>query len=357
MSKVTFVNHPKPFKEMLDARVQEYFKNNLIDEKGNWSLYHKGIVLLAVVIIAYLALFLIQPLSWIHLVLCGVLGLAKASLGFNMMHDAAHGSYSKNKKLNDFCSFLGGDFIGGSTFLWKIKHNILHHTYTNIDGLDDDIAKYPLFRLSPNLEKKWFHKFQWLYSVPMYMFTSINWTWMSDYFVISKMKINNTDINVMKLRDHFYFWLGKLINATIFFFIPIFYFGIINTLIGYFTMHAILGLVLALVFQMAHIVEHTEFPLPDEKTNKIENEWALHQVLTTANFAMKSKLISWYVGGLNYQIEHHLYPKVAHIHYPKISKIVQDVCKECGVYYNSFPTFANALVSHFKMLKQYGKTA
>jgi linoleoyl-CoA desaturase len=352
-SKVTFTNNPHPFKSLLDQRIDAYFESKGIEIRGNWKLYSKTIILLSSLTLVYVSILSIQPPNWISLLLCALLGFIQSTIGFNVMHDAAHGSYSNNYRINNIIAWLGGDLMGGSTFLWKIKHNIIHHSYTNIEGLDDDIAKYPLFRLSPEQERRWFHKYQYLYSIPLYFFTTFNWILFDDYWKLVTKKIHTTDIRKMKLRDHLEFWSGKIVNLSLFFFIPIYVFGFWPALLGFFVMHAALGLSLALVFQMAHAVEEAAFPVPND-ANKIESEWALHQVATTVNFAMNNKVISWLVGGLNYQVGHHLYPKISHIHYPEISKIVKQTCEDMKVKYNAFPTFGQALVSHLRYLKLLG---
>ncbi len=354
MQKISFRNNPKPFKDTLEARVKDYFQTSQQDSKGNWNLYHKTIVLFLTLGLLYVGLVVITPLSWIHVVMSALMGLVMASIGFNVMHDGAHGSYSGSKNLNNFVTFIGGDLMGGSTFFWKIKHNIIHHTYTNIEGMDDDIAKYPIFRFCPHQKRKWFHSFQHLYAVPFYALTSIYWLFFDDYFKIFSKKINTTNITTLKPMDIAILLIGKVLNTLIFVVLPIMHFGIGPFLIGFLTLHAVMGLTLALVFQMAHVVEDIDFPMPDEATHKIENEWAIHQVKTTANFAMNNKLISWLVGGLNYQVEHHLFPRVSHVHYPQLSKIVAQTCKDFGLDYKYFPTFKSALLSHFKLLKQLG---
>ncbi len=108
------------------------------------------------------------------------------------------------------------------------------------------------------------------------------------------------------------------------------------------------------VFQMAHVVNGVEQPLPN-KNNIITNEWAVHQLRTTANFAKDNKLLNWYVGGLNFQIEHHLFPNICHIHYPKIAPIVEKTALDFGIAYNTKSTFLNALKSHIKRLKELGE--
>ncbi len=354
MQKITFQNNPKPFKVALDQKINDYFAKAKQQQKGNWKLYHKTIVLFVALATCYVALYAIAPLSYVHLIICALMGIIKSSIGFNVMHDAAHGSYSDSKKLNNFIAFIGGDLMGGSTFFWKIKHNILHHTYTNIEGMDDDIAKYPIFRFSPHQKRKWFHQFQAFYAVPLYALTSLYWTFLDDYVKIFSKKINNTEVKTMKSKDVQILLLGKLLNLGLFVVLPIVFFGFLPFLFGFLLMHFVMGLTLALVFQMAHVVEDVDFPEPEGDGQKIANEWALHQVNTTANFAMKNKFISWMVGGLNYQVEHHLFPKISHVHYPQISPLVAETCRDFGIDYHHFPTFFSALKSHFSTLHDFG---
>jgi linoleoyl-CoA desaturase len=125
-------------------------------------------------------------------------------------------------------------------------------------------------------------------------------------------------------------------------------------LIGFVAMHYVAGFILAVIFQPAHVIDGTEYPLPNEE-GKMENSWAIHQLHTTTNFANNNRILSWYVGGLNYQVEHHLFPNICHIHYRKISTIVKQTAEEFGLPYKSEPTFIGALVGHAKLLKQLGE--
>jgi linoleoyl-CoA desaturase len=131
--------------------------------------------------------------------------------------------------------------------------------------------------------------------------------------------------------------------------------GFTTWLIGYLVFGIVTGLVISIVFQLAHTVEHTHFPMPDEDTGRMEDEWAIHQLKTTANFAPRNKLISWYVGGLNFQVEHHLFPKISHVHYPQISRIIKQTCQEFGVPYIEYPKMRYAVASHIAFLKEMGR--
>lgn len=354
MSKVKFNNTVKPFKQALDAKVKAYFEDRQLSRKGNWHLFTKTIALIPAAIILYLAIILLVPPTWLAIILCALLGLTMASIGFNIMHDGAHGCYSENKTVNEIMG-LTLNVMGGSDYLWKVKHNIIHHTYTNITGEDEDIDKFPILRFSPEQKRYWYHRYQYIYGPILYLFTSLSWILFNDYVKYFKRKIETTVIPPMRWKDKLIFWGSKVINIAIFLVIPAMVFGWGPAIIGLLIMHGTLGLTLSFVFQMAHCVEDTRFPMPDPKSNKIENEWALHQVATTANFAMNSRVASWLLGGLNFQIEHHLYPKISHVHYRGLSPLVAEVCDDFNVPYIHYPTFAQAVFSHLRHLRNMGR--
>jgi linoleoyl-CoA desaturase len=279
------------------------------------------------------------------------LGLLTAAIGFNIMHDGAHGSYSRFEIVNQIAAWFG-DICGLSSYNWHIKHNIKHHTYTNVEGNDEDIDFGNALRVHSGNEIRWYHEYQHVYGALLYSLTSINWLLGGDY-----AKWFGHNGSKKRPLDHIVFWGGKLVNFTVFLFIPMYCVGVEYALYGFLLYHLTLGLTLAYVFQMAHVVEETIFIMPMERMKKevIENEWMVHQVKTTANFAMNNKGISWFVGGLNFQIEHHLFPRISHIHYPALSVIVQKTCDEFGIIYTAFPTYIGALRSHFRLLRKMGK--
>jgi len=354
MSNVKFNNKIKPFKEALDSKVQAYFQDNQINKTGNWNLFAKSVVLIPIATALYLTLMIFQPVAWVSILICVALGLVLSFIGFNVMHDGAHGAYSRNKTVNEIMG-LTMNVMGGSDYLWKVKHNIVHHTYTNITGEDEDIDKFPILRFSPEQKRYWYHRYQYIYAPVLYLFTSLSWILFNDYHKYFSRRIEATVIPKMKWKDRIVFWGSKVMNIGVFLIIPSFIFGFVPAVIGLLIMHGVLGLTLSFVFQMAHCVEDTRFPMPNPESHKIENEWALHQVATTANFAMRSRTASWFLGGLNFQIEHHLYPRISHIHYRALSPLVAETCREFNVPYIAYPTFAQAVVSHLRHLKNMGK--
>jgi linoleoyl-CoA desaturase len=355
MAKVTFNNKDNAFFTSLKTSVDAYFKDNNIQKTGDWRLYIKTFILVGGAIGIYLLMLLGHLSAMYNVLLCIPLGYIMACIGFAVMHDANHGSYSTNTKLNDFVG-LSANMLGASSYFWKQKHNIIHHTYTNVDGIDDDIAKSPIIRQCES--QKWVpaHKIQYLYLTPIYALSTLFWIFNMDFQKYFKRKIYTTDAWEMSTKNHVIFWVTKIYYVGVFMVLPIMIFGFWNWLGGYLLTNAALGLTLSFVFQLAHVVENTEFEhVPLDDTKHIDTAWAEHQIKTTANFAMNSKIVSWFVGGLNYQIEHHLFPKVSHIHYPAISKIVMEKCKEYNLPYNKYDTLAQAVASHFRVMKALGR--
>jgi linoleoyl-CoA desaturase len=353
--KVSFNNSNNSFHQDLKSSVEQYFSANHFKKTGNWKLYIKSIVLVPAAIGLYLLLLSVHLSLFPGIVISGLLGFVLASIGFNIMHDACHGSYSRKPWVNNIMG-LTLNMLGGNAFIWKFKHNIIHHTYTNIDGIDDDIAKSPIMRQCES--QKWVraHRFQHIYVVLLYAVSSFLWVSTMDFGKYFKRKIHNTHLQKMDLSEHVIFWLSKVMYVLFYIIIPVHFVGWTAWAIGFASMHVMLGLTLALVFQLAHVVEDAEFVFaPGIEPQKIEEEWAIHQVRTTANFAPRNKLISWFVGGLNFQIEHHLFPKVSHIHYPAIAPIVKTVCDRHRIHYNEFQTMTAAVGSHFRMMKMLGR--
>ncbi len=354
MPKVIFNNQNDLFFKSVKISVDEYFTRNNVKKTGNWELYLKAIILFPLIIGVYLyLLFASYSIIW-GVLLSIFFGIVLSAIAFNIMHDACHGSFSSRTWVNKVMG-LTMNALGSAAYFWKIKHNILHHTYTNVDGIDDDIAKSPLLRMCPS--QKWVpaHRFQFIYIFLLYPFTTFAWMMVFDYVKYFSKKVNTTAINKIPLQEHFIFWVTKILYAVFYVIIPVFCVGWKAWLTGFILMHFTFGIILAIVFMLAHVVEKTSFETAGQEPKLLESQWAVHQVLTTANFAAKNKLICWFVGGLNFQIEHHLFPRISHIHYPKISKIVKEQCMLFKLPYHYYPTMTMAVTSHVKLMKHLGK--
>lgn len=354
MSTPKFLNvKGSTFHQELKRRVSNYFNETKKDATGNFGLYFKAILFWTLYVALYVHVVFFTPSAWVAILECLAMGGLTAAIGFNVMHDGGHGSFSNSKFWNKIAAF-SVNALGASGIMWNNKHNIIHHTYTNLDGVDDDIEIKPMLRMCPTQKKYFIHRFQHIYVWFLYTLLLLVWVFQSDYRKYFSKKVGTVPIKKMSSFEHVAFWIAKAGYAFGMIAVPIWFVGFLPWLIGFLCLAMFAGFVLSVVFQLAHTVEHTEFPVPDD-ANKIENEWAIHQIQTTANFATRNKLISWLVGGLNFQIEHHLFPKISHIHYPAISKIIKQTCEEYGVRYIEFRRMRHAIVSHAVHLKKMGQ--
>jgi len=343
------------FFRTLNSRVNAYFKDNNIKKTGNWKIHLKTVILFSAFLTPYFVILALDMPFWLQLLLNILMGVGMAGIGMNVMHDGNHGSYSTKPWLN---KLMGGTIyvLAGNVYNWQVQHNVLHHTYTNIHGHDEDLDAGKIIRFTKEAEWKRFHKFQHYYSIFLYGLLTFNWALTTDFRQMRnylKRKLSYGEAKSPK-----FLWttliITKLIYVAIWIALPMIV-GVIwwKVLVGFFVMHYTAGLILSIVFQLAHVVDETANPVPDEN-GEIENTWAIHQLYTTANFAPKNKIVNWFTGGLNHQVEHHLFPNISHVHYGKIADIVKQTAKECNLPYYEFKSMRSAVIAHFKHLKELG---
>jgi len=270
------------------------------------------------------------------------------------MHDGAHGSFSRKGWVNELAG-ISINFLGANVYMWKTKHNVAHHSFTNVDDHDDDLNAGAFLRLGPNQKRYKVHRFQHRYFIFIYAILYFYWVFFTDYKKYVTQKVAETPIKKMDLKEHVSFWGFKVVHLFLFIILPIYMVGFMPWLVGFLIFGLATGVIMSVVFQLAHVLEETSFPVPDKATNKLEDDWAIHQLKTTANFATKNKILSWFIGGLNFQIEHHLFPNISHIHYPAISQIIKETCREYGIPYIEHPKMRVALASHVNHLKHLGR--
>lgn len=339
----------------LRQRVDHYFSANQICKSGGKKIIYKAFFMLALYLIPY-ALILSGSFSNIGMaVLAVIMGIGVAGVGMSVMHDAIHGSLATSNILN---RFFGASIylLGGNAYNWEVQHNRLHHTYTNIHEVDEDITGKFLLRLSFHEKQKYIHRFQHIYAFFLYSLMTISFLWkdFKEISLFNKMAKSGMTKPFPK-KELVRLIFTKLAYVVFIGVVPLYFttltFG--EWLAGFFIMHCTAGMILSTVFQMAHVVEGVNQPEPDQ-SGSIENAWAVHQLQTTSNFAGKNRILSWYIGGLDYQIEHHLFPSISHIHYHALSPIVRQTAMEFGLDYNAKSDFVNALGSHIRMLKSMG---
>ena len=344
------------FVKDLRHQVNQYFAEHNISQYANISMKFKTAFMIALYFVPMILMYtgIIHGL-WPVMLLWFIMGFGMSGIGLAVMHDANHGAYSKNKTVNQILGYLL-NFLGAYHINWQIQHNMLHHSFTNIDGFDGDIDN-PIMRFSPTQKRRPFFRFQVFYAPILYGLMSLYWLVSKDF----ERLVRYHKLNYLSRKG---LTLGRAFTIVIF--NKIWYLGLTlalpillvdlpwyQTLLGFLMMQYICGLMLALIFQPAHVVEDSSFYAVDDEKG-IEHNWAIHQLYTTANFAHKSRLFSWFIGGLNYQIEHHLFPHICHIHYKKLSPIVKAVAEKYGYPYRQQRTFLGALRSHFTLLHQLG---
>ncbi len=356
-----FASNPKSgFGSTVRKRVNDYFKTNNKSKTGDYRIWIK-VFAMPLLYLAPFIILLLYGTSFNLFIFYGLwllMGIGIAGMGLGVMHDACHGSLSKSKKVNNFIGQATLNFVAGSTINWKIQHNVLHHSYTNIDGYDEDISPSGVMRFSPNQPLKPFFRYQAYYAWFFYGLMTFIWVTFKDFGQLPRFN----RMGLLKAQGKSYrkeltaLIFRKIIYFTVFLFLPLYlielpWYYIVS---GWFFMHFLAGLILGVIFQCAHVIPSTSYPtLNDDK--ELENDAATHQMLTTANFANNNRLLSWFVGGLNFQIEHHLFPNICHIHYKAIAKIVKQTAAEFNLPYHNTPSFREALAGHAKFLDELGK--
>ena len=355
---VRFNRKPSDFSKTLKERVDAYFKENGLSRQGDWRMYAKTVLMLGLFFTpwAFIA-FGGTGGGWQFWVAEIVMGFGLAGIGLNVMHDANHGSFSKHKWVNQTVSYVL-DLVGGSSALWRIQHNVLHHSFTNIEGLDEDIDTPGILRFTPNRPLKKIHKLQFIYAWGFYSIMTLFWMTAKDWLALARYRkkglVKSSGSSVGQLtRDLI---ISKLLYFGYIMVLPALFSGLPfwKIIVGWMVMHAVTGLILASIFQPAHVLEDLQFA-QGEKGASMEDDTLSHQLKSTANFGTRSRLFTWMCGGLNHQIEHHLFPQVCHIHFSDLAPIVRKTAEEFGLPYRSSTTFAGALALHTKMLWKLGR--
>jgi len=345
----------KSFSKELKQRVDAYFDEHNLSRHADVRMAVKTVILLS----AYFGAYALILTGWFSLpqmlFLCFVMGLGMAGIGFSVSHDALHGAYSSNKWVNKILG-LTFDLLGANSYIWKITHNVVHHTYTNIYEHDADLEVAEFIRLSPNAEHKSIHRIQHILAFFAYGLSTLFWVFVKDYKKFATKNLGPYENKTHPVSEWILLILTKMIYYSYMLIIPWIILPITwwQLLIGFLVVHLTAGVILGVIFQLAHVVEGTEHPVQNEEGN-IENAWMIHQMETTSDFAHENKLLSWYIGGLNYQIEHHLFPKICSIHYPAISRIVREVAAKHDVPYHYQDSFLEAVRSHYRTLKKFGR--
>jgi len=347
--------HDTGFHAALKTGAASYFDRTGRPRAGGLAMHAKTAIIVAWFVASYGLLLAWGGTSgWLAAALTLSLALAMAGIGFSIMHDANHGSYSRSPRVN-YAWGLALDFIGASSYLWRRKHNVQHHTFANVDGLDTDIDAGPFLRLSPTQPLRRFQRFQHVYAWPLYGLLLIKWWFFDDFRNLLGGRIGAVPFSRPRGRELATLIAGKASFVGWSLVVPALVFRSVwvPVLFGFGAM--VLGFVLSIVFQLAHALPDAQFHAAGTEDRHLPTGWAEHQVLATADFAPRNRLLGWYLGGLNFQIEHHLFPDVCHVHYPALSRLVEESCRAFGIPYRAYPSLGRAVAAHHGLLRWLGR--
>ena len=355
-TSVSFTKEQNPaFKKALYSRVSEYFSDKGISKHHTTGMLTKTVAMLLIYIVPFIAILSLNMPVWLAMIMFFIMGIGISGIGMSVMHDANHAGYSGNQKVNRWLG-LTMNLIGADAYNWKIKHNKLHHVFTNVYGKDEDIDSRVVLRFAYAAPLKKYHKFQYLYAWLLYSLMTVSMVFGDVFKRIKYRKRGITNISVHTYRRSMA-WLvfSKMAYFATMVGLPLVFTSLVwwQVLLGFAIMHLTAGVILSLIFQMAHVVEGPEQILPAEN-GKLPCSLLELQLKSTCNFSRKNKVLSWFVGGLNFQVEHHLFPRICHVHYPAISKIVEATTREFNMPYYVHDRFADALRSHVRVLKRLG---
>jgi linoleoyl-CoA desaturase len=341
------------FQHELRRRVSAHLRAIGRPERGGGRMHAKTALILASFACSYSLLVFVAAAWWQALPLAIVLALSTVAIGFNIMHDANHGAYSNHRWLNRAMG-MSLDMVGGSSHFWQWKHNVFHHTFVNVVGYDTDINLVGLGRLTPHHPHLWFHSWQHLYVWFLYGAMVVKWHLYDDFRLALTGRMAQHTVPRPSGSQWLVFLGGKLVFISLAFVIPLLLHPAWAVAATYLVVAVVVGIVLAVVFQLAHCVEAADFPT-ELGAGRMATAWAVHQVETSVDFARDSGAACWLLGGLNFQIEHHLFPRICHVNYPAIAPLVEQTCREFGVKYKYNQTFLSALRSHVAWLRTMGR--
>lgn len=341
------------FQVAVRRRVEEFLGSTGRRARDCPRMYVKTGIILATFATLYALLVFVAGAWYTALPLAMLLGLGTAAIGFNIMHDGGHGAYSSSPRINSLMA-RSLDLIGGSSYIWHWKHGVFHHTFPNVVGQDADIELGALGRMAPHQPRRAHQRWQQWYIWPLYGVLGVKWHLYDDFRDVLLGHIGGRPFPRPRGKDLAVFVGGKALFFTLAFGVPLLLHEFWVVALYYGISVFVLGMLLSVVFQLAHCVEEAHFPLPDEATGRLAQPWAVHQVETTVDFLRSSRLAGWLLGGLNFQIEHHLFPRICHVHYPAIAKLVEDTSREFGVRYHAHRTLWRGVRSHFRWLRTMG---
>ena len=333
--------------------VEAYLACRRTRVRGRLNLYAKSFVAFGLMLASWAVLMFGSHELWTGLLAFAGLILGTTLTAFCVMHDANHGAYFRTRRFNHLLGWTADSLLGLSSYAWRVKHNVAHHTYTNVEGYDADITQTPMARFMPVQPSRPWYRLQHFYIWPLYSLMALRWQTLGDVAALRRGRIGQSAIRMPRSWDLVGLLAGKIVFVCWAIVVPLLFYPWWAVLAGYLVFSMVMSLIMAVTFQLAHCVEEAEFAAPADIVAE-QRVWAVHEVETTVDFCPRNRVLTWILGGLNFQIEHHLFPRVPHTHYPRIAEIVRRNCARHGVRYSCQPTLRAALRSHHRHLLALG---
>jgi linoleoyl-CoA desaturase len=341
------------FLDDVRREVDAYLADPAVARRGRRALFLKAVVAIGLMGLGWSGLMLASPGPFLAAACLVALTLGAMLTAFSVQHDANHGAFFRRTRHNHLLGWSSDALLGYSSYVWRVKHNVAHHTYTNVDGYDDDIEQLPIVRLAPSQPSRWWYRWQHVYVWPLYCLFTLKMQFVGDLGALLRGRVGNSAVRVPKGWSLAGYLAGKAVFFGWILVLPLLVYPWWAVLGALLAISAATGLVVAVTFQLAHCVEEASFTSPAELRAE-RRVWAVHEVESTVDFCPGNRVITWFVGGLNYQIEHHLFPRVAHVHYPRLAAIVERQAAIHGVRYSVHHTLGRALRSHLGHLRWMG---
>jgi linoleoyl-CoA desaturase len=351
--KVSFDNGGEFIRETR-REVEQYLASRRVRVVGRLSLYAKTGIALGLMLVSWATLVVVRPDLSLGLLALAGLVVGTTLTAFCVMHDANHGAYFRTRRWNHVMGWTADSLLGLSSYAWRVKHNVAHHTYTNVDGYDADITQVPLARFMPAQQPRPWYRLQHIYIWPLYSLMGLRWQTIGDVAAFVRGSIGNSTLRLPRGWDLTGLAVGKAIFVCWALLLPLLVYPWWGVLAGYLAFSMIVSLIMAVTFQLAHCVEEADFTTADRLSAE-RRLWAVHEVETTVNFCPRNRVLGWMLGGLNFQIEHHLFPRVPHTHYARIAEIVQRNAERHGVRYVAHGSLSAALRSHYRHVRAMGR--
>lgn len=356
MSKIAFVPRDGDrFMALLRQRAAALLADPVERRRGRRLLLAKAGVFGGMGVLSYGALLASGGAPLAALAAAVAFAMSVLFLAVNIGHDAAHETLVRRRGLNHAIQFACFSLMGVDAYLWRFRHVVSHHVFPNVNGSDIDIDRNPFLRLSPNQPWRPRFRHQHLYAPLVYCFVALHSIWVQDYAYLFKRELANAKGIRHPWPRFVEFAAGKLVHVTVALAIPMLVLPLAwwQVAIGYVAALGVMSLLFVIALVGTHFSTQAAFPEPDA-AGRIRHGFAEHALVTSVDWEPQSRLAGFFAGGANTHAAHHLFPRVAHVHYRRLSGLIAEVAARCQAPYHR-TSLAGMVADHLRFLRQMGR--